>query len=262
VKFLLAFFLTAAFALAGPRGSLDPRTAEFCVRVYNGSGSAPTPLGRAQVGAFVQNSVTISLWSSMVCWPLLSSQNAGTGTVVYSLGGLGVYDGTLVNGPTWGADGVALGNGRMTIGSDILPQTFVYAGNSAGAGANRRIFSRSDASESMLFVDSASGNWYWQNAPGANIAILSNVSSTSRSIVTGVLASDGSDARLYVGSSLIGSDNSYTPIGAGNTFFANGTGQPLGGTAVFLLASADIWNTGTVTAFNSLFAATLGSGLP
>jgi hypothetical protein len=106
VKFLLAFFLTAAFALAGPRGSLDPRTAEFCVRVHNGSGSAPTPLGRAQVGAFVQNSVTISLWSNMVCWPLRSSQNAGTGTTAYSLGGLGVYDGTLVNGPTWGADGI------------------------------------------------------------------------------------------------------------------------------------------------------------
>jgi len=42
----------------------------------------------------------------MVCWLLRSTQNAGTGTTAYSLGGLGTYDGTLTNGPTWGADGV------------------------------------------------------------------------------------------------------------------------------------------------------------
>jgi hypothetical protein len=29
-----------------------------------------------------------------------------TGSTAYSLGGLGTYNGTLVNGPTWGADGV------------------------------------------------------------------------------------------------------------------------------------------------------------
>jgi hypothetical protein len=44
----------------------------------------------------------------MVCWPLRSSQNAGTGTTAYSLGGLGTFNGTLVNGPTWGADGLLL----------------------------------------------------------------------------------------------------------------------------------------------------------
>jgi len=41
-----------------------------------------------------------------VCWPLRSAQNAGTGTVAYSLGGLGTFNGTLVNGPTWSASGV------------------------------------------------------------------------------------------------------------------------------------------------------------
>jgi hypothetical protein len=43
----------------------------------------------------------------MVCWPLRSAQNAGTGSTAYSLGGLGTYNGTLVNGPTWGADGLS-----------------------------------------------------------------------------------------------------------------------------------------------------------
>jgi hypothetical protein len=58
------------------------------------------------INAFVVGVKALGLYSSMVCWPLRSSQNAGTGSTAYSLGGLGTYNGTLVNGPTWGADGV------------------------------------------------------------------------------------------------------------------------------------------------------------
>jgi hypothetical protein len=48
----------------------------------------------------------------MVCWPLRSAQNAGTGLLAYSLGGLGVYYGTFAGAtlPTWGADGVNFTN--------------------------------------------------------------------------------------------------------------------------------------------------------
>jgi hypothetical protein len=55
---------------------------------------------------FVQGVKTLGLWDDMVCWPLRSAQNAGTGTTAYSLGGLGAFNGTLVNGPTWSADGI------------------------------------------------------------------------------------------------------------------------------------------------------------
>lgn len=58
------------------------------------------------INYFVKGIKALGLWSSMVCWPLRSSQNAGTGSTAYSLGGLGTYNGTLVNGPTWGADGI------------------------------------------------------------------------------------------------------------------------------------------------------------
>ena len=61
---------------------------------------------RAEINHFVKAIKRLGLWDSMVCWPLRSSQNAGTGSTAYSLGGLGTYNGTLVNGPTWGADGV------------------------------------------------------------------------------------------------------------------------------------------------------------
>jgi len=61
---------------------------------------------RAAINHFVKGMKRLGLYSSMVCWPLRSSQNAGTGSTAYSLGGLGTYNGTLINGPTWGADGV------------------------------------------------------------------------------------------------------------------------------------------------------------
>jgi hypothetical protein len=63
------------------------------------------------INDFVKGIKALGLWNSMVCWPLRSSQNAGTGSIAYSLGGLGTYNGTLVNGPTWGADGVTSAGG-------------------------------------------------------------------------------------------------------------------------------------------------------
>jgi hypothetical protein len=60
----------------------------------------------AALSAFVKGVKELGLWSNMVCWPLRSTQNAGTGTTAYSLGGLGTFNGTLTNGPTWGVDGI------------------------------------------------------------------------------------------------------------------------------------------------------------
>jgi hypothetical protein len=57
---------------------------------------------------FVTGCKDLGVWNSMVCWPLRSTQNTGTNTAL-SLGGLGTYDGTLVNGPTWGLNGVTCG---------------------------------------------------------------------------------------------------------------------------------------------------------
>jgi hypothetical protein len=65
---------------------------------------------RAAINAFVRGIKALGLYDNMVCWPLRSSQNAGTGTTAYSLGGLGTYNGTLVNGPTWGVSGITFTN--------------------------------------------------------------------------------------------------------------------------------------------------------
>ena len=61
---------------------------------------------RQQIRDFSKGINDLGLWNSMVCWPLRSSQNYGSGTTAFSLGGLGTFNGTLTNGPTWGDDGV------------------------------------------------------------------------------------------------------------------------------------------------------------
>jgi hypothetical protein len=63
---------------------------------------------------FVEGIHDLGLWDSMVCWPLRSTQNTGTNTV-FSLGGLGTYNGTLIGGPTWGADGISFGGNTQRI---------------------------------------------------------------------------------------------------------------------------------------------------
>jgi hypothetical protein len=92
---ILAFpFLTSA---------IDPDARNF----INNTGATD----RAAINYFVKGIKRLGLWDDMVCWPLRSAQNAGTGSTAYSLGGLGVYNGTLVNGPTWGVDGVQRNSG-------------------------------------------------------------------------------------------------------------------------------------------------------
>lgn len=63
--------------------------------------------GRQQVSRFVTGVKNLGLWNSMVCWPLRSSQNAGTGTTAYSLGGLQTSNATM-SGGSWLADGFSL----------------------------------------------------------------------------------------------------------------------------------------------------------
>jgi hypothetical protein len=83
------------------RNPLDRDAREFI-----GRAGATDAAGRLQINEFVRGVKSLGLWNSMVCWPLRSTQNAGTGTTAHSLGGLGIFNGTLINGPTWGANGL------------------------------------------------------------------------------------------------------------------------------------------------------------
>lgn len=110
--------------------SVSPRLAAFDpdALAYFTTAGITDNTAKIQINDFVVGIKDLGLWNSMVSWPLRSSQNAGTGTTAYSLGGLGTYNGTLVNSPTWQADGI-----RLTSASS---QRISLPNNSFGTGTN------------------------------------------------------------------------------------------------------------------------------
>ncbi|MEI6035067.1 MAG: hypothetical protein WCS65_12415 [Verrucomicrobiae bacterium] len=114
------------------RNPFDKDALAFC--------TATGATDRRAISDFVRGIKRLSLWDSMVCWPLRSAQNFGTGTVVQSLGGL-TQNGTLTNGPTWGADGVVFdGTNDAMVLADIVgwsgPYTLSYVGKADVGAAN------------------------------------------------------------------------------------------------------------------------------
>lgn len=94
----------------------DPDATAYCAR----SGATD----KATLNQFVKGVKGMGLWSSLICWPMCSTQNAGTGTTVYSLGGYGAANLTLTNGPTWGATGISFtGASSHYASSTAVPDT-------------------------------------------------------------------------------------------------------------------------------------------
>jgi len=68
------------------------------------AGSSLSGAERSNVSAFVRGLKDVGAWESLVeGWTLRAGQNLGTGSVALGLKGV---NGTLVNGPTWGANGI------------------------------------------------------------------------------------------------------------------------------------------------------------
>ena len=68
-----------------------------------------TPADIYSVNDFVVGLKDLNLWGNIICWPSRANQNAGAGTTVYSLGKL-ICNGTMINSPTWQANGIAFTN--------------------------------------------------------------------------------------------------------------------------------------------------------
>jgi len=68
-----------------------------------------TPADIYSVNDFVVGLKDYSLWGNVIFWPLRANQNAGSGNIVYSLGGLtggSRLDGTLISNPIWHTHGI------------------------------------------------------------------------------------------------------------------------------------------------------------
>ena len=101
--------------------TITPNKWELDVQGYLNVCNITSATPRKQIRDFSAGVNDLGLWNSMVCWPLRSSQNYGSGTTAYSLGGLGTYNGTLVNGPTFETAGLQLDGTNDRLNTNFTP---------------------------------------------------------------------------------------------------------------------------------------------
>ena len=136
------------------------------------------PVGRCEVLWFTRGMKALDLWNNMVCWSLRSYQNAGTSSTVYSLGGLGIYNGTMTNSPSWSTDGIVFSNNTQYIQySPNFTVDFTKAGYNIHcvwsclgvpivAGEDLKLFSDSTTNNINNYITTAVGGgttWFQQS---------------------------------------------------------------------------------------------------
>ena len=256
--------------------SLDSDARAYC--------QASGATDRAALNFFVKGIKRLGLWEDMVCWPLRSAQNAGTGSTAYSLGGLGTYNGTLVNGPTWGADGITSADGVSTPHintsgrnrtsysnrsiliiakptGDSLDDSFFGTSNYgleyAGSGGGMHMY-RSAVGDIVGAQAGASLAFQQQNAATA----ISNGNFASFTAVIGAgLVKTKTNSDLFAVNS-----NTISPITDTNSLklLSNGSAETLRGligTMAFALDSNTGFSQAETDSVLTLYKSTLGQGL-
>jgi hypothetical protein len=227
------------------------------------------------INAFVVGVKALGLWNSMVCWPLRSSQNAGTGSIVYSLGGLGTYNGTLVNGPTWGADGITF----AAASSQRISTNLSFVSYPLVAFAITKVTSIPTVSSTSI-IDNDTGlhpnrNWAlgFQNFGGNQNSAYAFSTTANNGLTPAYTLSANFDSHIYnLNSSTHALSKNGTQIASSNIGFTlNTSATP----KVFIGSRSDgargfngpialaglISGTVSNSVFNDLLKSTLGQGL-
>jgi hypothetical protein len=235
---------------------------------------------KAQINEFVKGVKALGLYNSMVCWPLRSAQNAGTGMTAYSLGGLGTFDGTFAGAtlPTWNADGVNFTNDTAAkINTSLTPGTLddinifaVVECNAFVSEANCICGTRTDSIAGFTCAQ----DWYGQGAgpiiwdtTGANtlLVFLSRIINGSFNAYTQRISTSGATkivgVRLNAGSE--STNSGVRTYNAGGNFTIgsqNSTSNEssLGGKLPFL---AYFKTASLSSSIYTLYKTTMGTGL-
>jgi len=230
------------------------------------------PAALNKVYQFILGAKAQGIWNNMVAWPMISSLNAGKGTTVYSLGGLGSYNATFAGTvlPTWQTDGILLSGSGGQFNTTI---TQGYNQYSAGV-----IYA-----QQLPYPTSTTGNWlgasnstpeylYWLNPNtgfggeyrynGSNLRISDNTLTTMSmfSVVGGV----GLNTKAYINGAIAGTAGTTGTTPASLTLSSPlilGRGDDgFQGTVSFAFIFNTALSDSQMTSFYDLYNNTLGSG--
>ncbi len=220
---------------------------------YLARAGVTNPLGRCEVLWFTRGVKALGLWQNMVAWSLRDYQNAGTGSTVYSLGGLGVFNGTMVNSPTWGSGGLLVRGDNYFSTVSLTPLSIVYCGNNNNTlGASARRLTNSN----LICVNSNA--WCLRKGGDGTIAIDSAISTLPVGFWGARIAAN--DAELFVNGSNIGIDNSYNSYGS-NTFWLSDGSNGIVGTCSLIASFSLGLSLSQYLTVRALYKSTLGSNL-
>jgi hypothetical protein len=216
---------------------------------------------KGQINAFVKGVKDLGLYNNMVSWLLRSSQNAGTGTTAYSLGGLITTNGTLTNGPTWGADGVTFDGTndhiRIPFSSKSSYSNFNFGGVfMASANDGIRIAFQSNAPwtglqfSTMKIADDAGGE-FSLGSYSLNAYLASNYDKNG---TTNTAYRDGSSRGTFTSSVGLNTADYYIGAYTFNALFWSGT------ISIGYFFSRSLTATENAN-FYTLYKTTLGTGL-
>jgi hypothetical protein len=228
----------------------------------------------AALSAFVKGVKELGLWSNMVCWPLRSSQNAGTGTTAFSLGGLGAYNGTLVNGPTWEDDGidfVAASNTHVTTPLTVGPTPkFTLWGvgsSSAATGAVVAAWGTTTATSFAIVRKSAAQRYAYLTRSSAATNNLAGSNASVSGFASIGLGTQGANT-LGTLNGVLDATIASLPDESGTQAVNIGiqtptTSLPYNGTISFALAyvAGDGLTTAQQLSLHNVYKSTLGQGL-
>jgi hypothetical protein len=227
------------------------------------------------IDQFVKGVKNLGLYNSMVCWPLRSTQNAGTGTTAYSLGGLGTFNGTLVNGPTWGVDGLtnsATGGVRATVPFTTTHSGLVVYNQSSTSGSQTPIMfgDATDGTASERRTNFRTDtNWFaWNGSTYINHPFGPSSLNSFRMAGYGIISAStllgyNNGATTTISSSTAnisgGTPNANVGLMAAISTFTNA--QNMVGVMAFGAAFDVQLSLGQHSDFYTLYRATLGKGL-
>jgi hypothetical protein len=244
-------------------------TADLDAVAYIGKVGITDVTAQNAINDFVLGMKALNYYSSMVVWLFRSTQNKGTGTIAYSLGGLGSFDGTLTNGPTWGTDGIVFDGSNDLI---TLANGTFSSGNSAESFLG--FFKANGGTGAVILgqgqVSGAANNYYHLKAGATG-----NDQATMAFTDTTIAASDTSWKSLFQGNTTLGfrgkNGGTVTSFALNNALNKTGNNCSIGAFPLFggyfngTISAVIKINATPSTQLNSdvytLYKTTLGAGL-
>jgi len=251
---------------------LQNETRQYLRRLY-AYGRELNPSDVADIDNFIKGLKQLNLWQNIICWPMRSIHNIGTGSTVLSLGGGGTYNGTMLNSPTWGIIGMTFPrttascvSATRPIGSTPTAEYSIFSVhcNFVEDALYRAVWIGRDVSNDRMFFRTAGGG---SDAYAAGTVAITAPTSIDGNHSTALVASSGSVSKTVAAykDGIVSSSTTGTNTGNNTIYNIGGlstdSSRSFGYEISFNAALTKALNANEVILLHNLIKTTIGKGL-